>query len=370
MYHSRYGTHWKFWKSGVFPPRPEVLPGVLGRVVEVRRVAGYQRLLVRERSQEPAQLPEELHRAVEPVVVGAGLVAPAVPAPEAVRPVGEEVQLGRDPPLAQLAVDLRRGERRIRVGAAVEHAHGGGLLVELEDGVELRALAATRVRDPKPVVERVADRASDRPVEVAGNVVDLVDLFVGGRQCARREERRKVGAGGHRDRADPIGVKPALHRLRADEPHRALPVLPRALVEREALRARRAVDEVHALEAGRGELLPPHVHKPDVAAVFVGAARDQDHAAAVRLLGRGKPVDVGCGIVPFLVCHFGDLMRLGVGHLARRPEVLALGGRGKRREKERYENSLHSIPPPPNGNCGRQGRSARPASSGTARRSR
>ena len=310
--------------------------------------AGHQLLLARERPQEPAQLPEELHRAVEPVVVGAGLVASAVPAPEAVRPVGKEVQLGRDPPLAQLAVDLCRGERRIRVGAAVEHAHGGGLLVEPEDRIELRALAAADVRDAEPVVERVGDRTRDRPVEVAGDVVEFVDPLVGGRERARREERREVGAGGHRDRSDPLGVEAALHRLGANEPDRALSVLPRALVDGEAFRARRAVDEVHALEAGGRELPLPHVHEPDVAAVLVGAARDQDHAAAVRLLGRGAPVDVGDGVGAALVRHLGDLVRLGVGHLALRPEVLALGGRG---EGNRYEeggeelfHGVHSTP--------------------------
>ena len=251
--------------------------------------------------------------------------------------VSEEVELGRDLPLPQLAVDEGRCHRGVFVRAAVEHAHRRRLLVKLENRVELRVdrLAVAGVRNPDPVRHRVCDRSRYCPVDVAGNFVKLVDLFVRGGECARREERRKMRARRHRNRTYLLRVEAALRRLGAHHPDGALAVLPRGLVYREPLWTRRTVHEVDALEARRCEFLLPHLDKPDIAAAVVSTAGDEDHAASVRLLGCGTPVKIRGLAFLLLVCHRRDQVILRVGHLALRPDVLALRERGKRHRAER-----------------------------------
>ena len=187
----------------------------------------------------------------------------------------------------------------------MEHAHRRGLLVELEDGVELRVhgLPVARVGRSDSVRHRVGDRAGDRPVDVARNVVELVDPLVGGGERARREQRREVRACGHRDGADSLGVEAALRRLGADHPDGTLSVLPCALVDRQPLRTRRAVHEVDALEADGGELLRPHL----------------------------DPVEVWRRVLLLLVGHHRDLLVLRVWHPALRPDANPLGERRPRK---------------------------------------
>ena len=149
-------------------------------------------------------------------------------------------------------------------------------------------------------------------------------------------------ARGHADRADPLGLEAPFLRRGADEPHGPLAVLPAAPVARGALRPRRAVDEVHALEAEVRETLLPHLDEPHVAAALVAAAGDEDHAPAVRVRRRGEPLEVGhpvcrapVGVRRRLIRHRADLVLLEIGNLPLRPQrhALAVPPRLRRGEK-------------------------------------
>ena len=99
-------------------------------------------------------------------------------------------------------------------------------------------------------------------------------------------------ARGEPERADLLRVEPAFLRLAADEPDGALPVLPRALVDRQPLRARRPVGEAHANEPEFGELLRDPVNPLPVAAILITAAGNEQHASAVFRRRRLIPVEI------------------------------------------------------------------------------
>ena len=152
----------------------------------------------------------------------------------------------------------------------------------------------------------------------------------------------------HADDADLLGIESALLRIAADEPHRALSVLPRALVTGQALRPRRAVNEVDALKTDLRQFVAPELDEPDVTAVLVTAAGNEDHAPAVRVRRRRKPLEVRHPvrrrvkallrlqrITACLVRHLADLVLLEMRNLPLRPQrhPLAVSPRLRRGEK-------------------------------------
>ena len=308
-------------RVGHFPFGPDVLADQL-RPVGVAGETALQRHFRLQGAQE-AHLPQEFDAALEAV--------------GAVALVRVEVQLGGDLHPAQLAVHEGGPVRGIGIRAAVVQAHRAGLLVELEDLAELHvhavALAGGGDALRVSVGGHVGRGVDDGEIDMARDVVQRVDACVGRGLRAGGEQERQVRSGGHADHTDAVGVEAALFRLAAHEAHGALTVFPGGLPVGDALRARGAVHEVHALDARGGELLVPFVNQTDVHGTLVGAAGDQDHAGAVAHFLRG-------GLVPFekgrpvlldvesrraeLVGHGGILPRLRVGHLARRPKGFAL----------------------------------------------
>ena len=299
---------------------------------------------------EKAHLAQELDGAVETV--------------SAVALVGIDVDFGGDLALAQLAVHAGRCERGIDVRPAVQQAHRRGLFVEGEGRIErdVRTIALAYVRAACAVRETVGEREDDGGVHMAWRLVQRVHGRVGGRKRARREKGPQVRSGGHGDGDDLFRVEAAFGGLRAHEADGALPVLPRALVDRKPLGARGAVHQVHALDSKRGQLLAPGVHQPHVAAGLVRPAGDEDDADVgldvllrprARLGRRGfGPFDKRfgvCGTVEAggagLVGHRGDLVALAVWHRAFRPKRLALAGNSRKRDadEEGGEDSGHDT---------------------------
>ena len=148
----------------------------------------------------------------------------------------------------------------------------------------------------------------------------------------------------HRHRAYLVRAEPACGGLAANEPHGALAVLPRALVDRQTMRTRSAVDEVDACHAKLRKTAGPCLDVLHVALLRVGAAGNENHAD-IRLafgLRRGHPVYVGPA--PFVriearrirhVGHGRDLAGLLVGHATLGPQIHLLrqsGKCGKRRQ--------------------------------------
>ena len=131
----------------------------------------------------------------------------------------------------------------------------------------------------------------------------------------------------HADGANLLGVEAALLCLAANHSDRSLSVLPSALVDGQTFGSRRTIDEVDALEAEFREALRPKRDEVVVAGVEVAAARDENHAAAVRCLRFLHPFQVGhsgfVGIEAFGVDfgrHSRNLLRLSIGHFAFRPD--------------------------------------------------
>ena len=215
-------------------------------------------------------------------------------------------------------------------------AQGAGLGVELEHGAQgdvgTVALAGCRCASLVGVSGDIGRSVYDSDVDMAGNVVDLVDPLVSRSLRARGQQEGKVGTGRHGDHADPLGVEAALRRLAAYHPDSPLPVFPCCLVEGEAFLARSPVDEVDALHAGFREFLVPEVYKVHVAGRVVTSSRDQDHAGAVAdIFSRClEPLQVGgtvfLGVETLgrsLVEHGRYLLVALVRHLPFRPDVLA-----------------------------------------------
>ena len=250
---------------------------------------------------------------------------------------GIEMQLGIDFPLAQLAEHHRRGVGAVGVVAAMMQAHGAGLLVEMKDGVELdvRTVAETHVgRAAFAVAEHVCRSVDDGEVHVTGDVVQRVDRSVGTCHGARSKQQCKVRPCRHADGANLLRVETSLLRFASHHADGSLAVLPSCLIDGQPLGPRCAIDKVDALEAKFREALRPKRNEVVVASAVVSAARDENHAAAVRRFGLFHPLQVGhaalVGIEALLTClggHGSNLLRLCIGHLAFRPNgnVLCLG---------------------------------------------
>ena len=253
--------------------RPDVLFFVF-RTVGIGCETVHQRHFLAEFPVE-VHLAQELGGAAEPVVVARGGVALAVLAEEPMRPVCEEMKFGRNLHAPELAVDHRRGVRRIIVVSAVEHAHRAGLRVELEAVVEtdVDRIAVARVRHAQPIGEGVCYGACDGPVDVAGHFhVESVHRLVCRGLGTCRKQSREMGACGHGYHADLLGIVAALRRLRTHHPHGALSILPRRLVDRKSFRTRGTICERHATHADPGKLPAPLLDQPHIAAAFVPAA--------------------------------------------------------------------------------------------------
>ena len=103
----------------------------------------------------------------------------------AVSLVRVEVQFGGDAHPAQLAVNQGGTVGGVHVLAAVVQAHRAGLLVEFEYGAEahVRAVAVTGgLGAALSVVGDVCGGVDDGPVDVAGDLIQRIDLLVGGRE--------------------------------------------------------------------------------------------------------------------------------------------------------------------------------------------
>ena len=148
--------------------------------------------------------------------------------------VGIKVELGGNFTLAQFAIDESRRGRRIRIIAAVHHAHRASLGVKLEYGVELyvNGVAVAGIRASDTVGHRISDREGTCEINVAGLFIEIIDRLVRGRHRTRSEQGREMGPRRHRHNADLVGTEAALRRLGADHSHRALTVSPRALPDR------------------------------------------------------------------------------------------------------------------------------------------
>ena len=143
---------------------------------------------------------------------------------------------------------------------------------------------------------------------------------------------------GHRYGTDLLWIEAALRRVAAHDPYGALTVFPGRAPYRQPFRARRAVNEVHALASNCREKFVPPLDEADIAAAFVGAAGDENHACAVRIRRRIEPLYVRFAMCrrvkprsPRLVRHCPDLVRLCIGHLAFRPYLDALAGASNNR---------------------------------------
>ena len=121
---------------------------------------------------------------------------------------------------------------------------------------------------------------------MAGKRIQRIHGRIGAGEGTGAQQQGQMTPGRHGNRADPLRVEVPFPGLGPDQPHGPLPVFPGRLVHGKPLRPRRAVHQVHALEAQGGERLFPLGHRTDVAAVLVGAAGDEDHAGAVGMFRR------------------------------------------------------------------------------------
>jgi hypothetical protein len=276
--------HLAFW--------PDRLLAVFAARIVVR-IAGHQ---IDFRAETPVKihLAKVLGDTVEPVVVGGAVLTLARVAHETVGTVREEMDLGRDFHPAELAVDLRGTVRRIDVRPSVEERHRTRLRVELEHVRELYVdrVALARVGAGESIRERVGGVDRHRPVYVAWKLVEFVDRPVRWCERARREQDRQVRARGEPERSDLLRVESSFLRIVADETDGALPILPRALVDRQPLRTRRPVGEAHANEPEFGELFRDPVNPHPVAATLITAAGNEQHASAVFLRRCLVPVEI------------------------------------------------------------------------------
>ena len=301
---------------------PDVFLDV-GRAVLVGRPAVERGHLRAERA-EKSHLAHELDGAPE---LGSGR--------RGVSASGDEVDFGgnlrpvRHRHRTELPVDARRRDgRRYIVVLAVEEAHGAGLAVEREDRVDRRAGREHARRGHR-----------DREVDVAGEVVDVVDLRVRGGLRARRQEEREVRAVRKAHDADLVRAVAALRGGLAHEAHGALPVLPGDLVRGKPGRAR-AMAEPHARDAVREELRLERLQRGSVAdAGVVGTGKD-DHARARGGGGRVGPLEV----------RRRDA-GLRVGHSGLRPERLrgACGAGERQQGRQCGDESGEDVFPPMNG---------------------
>ena len=264
--------------------------------------------------------------------------------------VGIQVQLGRDAHLSQLPVEQGRSVRGIGIELAVVEADGTGLSVEGEDGAQrhVGAVAVPRGWDAGFSVRgRIGRGVGDSPVDVAGQLVEFVHGVIGPGLGTRGQQQGQMGAGRHRDDADLLRIEATHFRFAPYAAHRPLTVFPGRLVDGKARRPRRPVHEVHALDADFREFFLPVSDEPHVAAILIGAARDEDHAYPFLYsgIGRREPVQIGIaergGIEARcldLIGHCGNLEGLCIRDTAFRPDIFPLLRRQRQTAEQGSEN--------------------------------
>ena len=274
----------------------------------------------------------------------------ALEAEGAVALVGIQVQLGRDAHLSQLPVEQGRSVRGIGIELAVVEADGTGLSVEGEDGAQrhVGAVAVPRGWDAGFSVRgRIGRGVGDSPVDVAGQLVEFVHGVIGPGLGTRGQQQGQMGAGRHRDDADLLRIEATHFRFAPYAAHRPLTVFPGRLVDGKARRPRRPVHEVHALDADFREFFLPVSDEPHVAAILIGAARDEDHAYPFLYsgIGRGEPVQIGVaerGRIEArcldLIGHRGNLEGLCIRDTAFRPDIFPLLCRKRQAAEQGSEN--------------------------------
>ncbi len=111
---------------------------------------------------------------------------------------GIEVQLCRDSHPTELTVDLGGSAGGIRVHPAVMKAHRAGLLVEFENGREFDFRTVTHHGRAVPVFSvggRIGGSIDDGPVDMAWDIVGLIDPLVCRSLGTRCKKQGEVGSG-------------------------------------------------------------------------------------------------------------------------------------------------------------------------------
>ena len=110
-----------------------------------------------------------------------------------------DMDLGGDAALSQLPVNQGRAVRAVRVHTTVVQRHRAGLFVEMENIADLHVNSVSFSSGPEGLsVGRDVGRSIDnRPVDMAGDRVQLVYGGVGPGLRTRGEQQSKVRAGGH-----------------------------------------------------------------------------------------------------------------------------------------------------------------------------
>ena len=327
---------------GSFALGPDVLFHPFGGVKTGEDTALLQGLLTAD---EPHLL-EEFLGADEPVVVSGRILFAGIMSHETVVTVGVKMEFGGNFHAAQLTVYLRGAVGRIKIDAAVEEAHGAGFRIELERFVEFDVdrVAVAGIGAGKPVVERIGRIDRNRPVDVTGKRIKLIDRFVGGSLRRSRKHHRQMGTGGKTEHADLLRIEAELSGARTHKLDRPLTVLPAAPVDRRSFRTRSAVDERNAAHAHFGQTLGDAVDPLPVAAAVVTAAGNENHARVRADVRRRSvvPVEIRHNVLRRLEAGRGrlfrgggDLMRLQIRNFSFRPYILPLARERRGREKSR-----------------------------------
>ena len=111
----------------------------------------------------------------------------------------------------------------------MDQQHRGGVQVEGELGNQDVGIlvAAVGVMPVRAVGERIGRIDAHAPLDLAGELVDVVDRPVGLVPGGSHAHQREVAAGGRAHDADPVRVQAVLRGLAPDHPDGPLQVLPR-----------------------------------------------------------------------------------------------------------------------------------------------
>ncbi len=129
----------------------------------------------------------------------------------------------------------------------MKEGHRAGHGIELERIRELHVdrIPIARVGTGESVRERVGRVDGNRPVDVAGKLIECVHRPVGGRKRTCSKQHRQVRSCREPEYADFLRIKAALLRIVADETDGTLPIDQRTLINRQVLRSWRAIREAH-----------------------------------------------------------------------------------------------------------------------------
>ena len=235
---------------------PYILLGIACAVV-IGRIP-FHEVLLRGDGAEETHLGHELYRTLE----SEGSVAL----------VGVEMEFGGNLHAAELPVNQRGSVRGVGVLASMMQADGACMVVELEDLADghVRAISlAICAGAGFAVGGHIGGSVCNRPVDVAGDLVYLVDGLISGCLRTGGKHQGKMPAGRHSDYAYLFGVVSAFGSLAAHHPHCPLAIFPGTLVDGEAYGTGSAVHEVHALHTDGRKGLAPIFDKSHIAAVLV-----------------------------------------------------------------------------------------------------